>query len=89
MTVRSGRTFTGMTIPDTHPMTLPAAFVTRVHMLDVPASLRAHAAYALGELSGDEWWTVGEFRYEGEEYYDTAVARRVAGQIQYGIEKGE
>lgn len=89
MTVRTGRAFTGEVIPDTHPTTLPAAFVTRVHMFDIPATLREHAAYALGDLSGDEWWTVGEFRYAGESFYDIAVARRDRATILYGIEKGE
>lgn len=81
------KTFVGMAHPDTHPVTTPGEYVKRVHMFDVPTSLREHASYALGELSGREWWTVGEFRYEGEACYDTAVARRTdKGVIEYGIE---
>ena len=84
---RSGRTFAGMVHPDTHPIATPDAYVKRVHMFDVPAPLRDHAHASLGELSGDEWWTVGEFRYAGEFCYDTAVARRnERGQVEYGIE---
>jgi hypothetical protein len=89
--VRSGKTFEGMVFPDTHPLTVPDARVRRVHMFDVPALLRQHAHESLHTLSGEEWWTIGEFRYTREDY-DTAVARRamVAGNmiIEYGIEKG-
>lgn len=89
MVKRSGKTFAGMVYPDTHPVTVPERYVTRVHMFDIPAALREHAAYALGELSGGEWWTVGEFRYAGEDF-DTAIARRVlvGGRmvIEYGVE---
>lgn len=85
-----GKAFTGMVHPDTHPITSPDGYVKRVHMFDIPAPLREHAHYALNDLSGDGWWTVGEFRYEGEGCYDTAVARRVmrGGHVvvEYGIE---
>lgn len=88
--VRSGKTFEGMVIPDTHPLTVPGRSVRRVHMFDVPTTLRQHAHEALHALSGEEWWTIGEFRYTREDY-DTAVARRVmvAGSmiIEYGIEE--
>jgi hypothetical protein len=84
---RSGRTFEGMAYPDAHPLTVPDRFVTRVHMFDVPATLREHAHNALGDLSGNVWWTVGEFRYAGEGCYETAVAcRNRRGQVEYGIE---
>lgn len=86
---RSGKAFAGMVVPDTHPLTVPDRYVSRVHMFDIPASLREHAAYSLNDLSGDQWWTVGEFRYAGEDY-DTAVARRVLRDgrvvVEYGIE---
>jgi hypothetical protein len=85
--VRQGRAFTGGVIPDGLPTTVGDRFVCRVHMFDVPAEVRECAAYALGDLSGGTWWTVAEFRYAGQDVWDTAVARRVGAQIQYGIEK--
>lgn len=84
---RMGRTFVGMAHPDTHPLVVPAKYVKRVHMFDIPAPLREHAHNSLAELSGDVWWTLGEFRYAGEADYDTAVCRRNRrGQIEYGID---
>lgn len=89
MVKRSGKTFAGMVFPDTHPVTVPDRYVRQVHMFDIPAGLREHAAYSLNSLSGGEWWTVGEFRYEGEDF-DTAVARRVLRGsrmvVEYGVE---
>lgn len=86
---RSGKTFEGLAYLDTHPLTVPDRYVTRVHMFDVPAVLRDHACTSLDALSGDEWWTVGEFRYQGEDF-DTAVARRVLREgcmaVEFGIE---
>lgn len=87
---RTGKTFSGMAFPDTHPSTVDNTYVRRTHMLDIPALLRVHAYGALGDLSGDEWWTIGEFRYEGEDY-DTAVARRILRNgrmaVEFGIER--
>lgn len=84
---RTGRTFVGMVYSDTHPIVLPAEYVKRVHMFDVPAPLREHAHNSLAGLEGDVWWTLGEFRYSGEADYDTAVCRRNRqGQVEYGIE---
>lgn len=84
------RRFVGMVHPDTHPLTVEAAHVRPVHLSFVPAPLREHAAYALNDLSGGQWWTVGEFRYRGEGEYDTAVARRVLRDgcmaVEYGLE---
>lgn len=86
---RSGKTFEGMVFPDTHPLTVPTQHVRHVHMFDVPATLRQHAHESLHTLSGEEWWTVGEFRYTRQDY-DTAVARRVTRDghmtVEYGIE---
>lgn len=81
------KAFEGVAITDTHPTIIAAVYVRKVGMFDVPASLREHAVYALGDLSGGVWWTVGEFLYAGESVYDTAVARRVGVQVQYGVEK--
>lgn len=86
--VRSGREFTGMVVPEGLPTEVASRFVRPVHMFDVPAVLREHAGYALGDMSGSRWWTLGEFRYVGEDVCESAVARRVGAQIQYGIEKG-
>lgn len=75
---------------DTHSLSVPVNYVERVHMFDIPTSLREHAHCSLNDLSGDEWWTVGEFRYEDGADYETAVARRVmrSGRVtvEYGIE---
>lgn len=86
---RSGKTFEGMVFPDTHPLSVPDTQVRRVHMFDVPATLRQHAHESLHSLCGEQWWTVGEFRYTRQDY-DTAVARRVTRDghttVEYGIE---
>lgn len=87
--VRQGRAFAGGVVVDGLPTRVGDRFITRVHMFDVPAEVREHAAYALGDLSGSTWWTVAAFRYDGHDMHDTAVARRVGAQIQYGIKKGE
>lgn len=75
---------------DTHPVTVRDRDVEPIALRDVPSELREAAATALGSLSGDEWWTVGEFLDDGETLSDTLVARRVlvGGRmaIQYGVE---
>lgn len=82
-------TFEGMVYPDTHPLTVDSTYVRQVGMFHIPAALRQHAYESLGDLSGDEWWTVGEFRYAGQDY-DTAVARRILRDgrmtMEFGIE---
>lgn len=87
---RVGRSFAGMAFPDASPLVIAECDVQRVHMFDVPSPLREHAHESLGELSGGEWWTVGEFRYADESEYSTAVAKRVmvAGRmvVEYGVE---
>lgn len=91
--VRAHRTFEGMSCPESHPVTVRDRYVTRVHMFDIPTSLRNHAYQTLDALSGGEWWTVGEFLYTGESCYDVAVARRVMREgrmvIEYGVESAE
>lgn len=89
MIVRKGKGFIGNVYTDPAPLPVTTGTVQRVHMFDVPASLREHAVYALGDLSGGQWWTVGEFRYTDSPDYETAVARRVGAQVQYGIGTGE
>lgn len=95
MISRSGRTFDGMVYADSNPCRVSAEYpdhVKRVHMFDVPSTLRAHACTFLDTQAADEtWWTVGEFRYAGAcEDYQTAYARRVIRdgrvQVDYGIE---
>lgn len=86
---RSGKTFEGVVCSVTQPMWIPVHHVRRVHMFDIPAVLRERANYSLNGLAGNEWWTVGEFRYAGEGY-DMAIARRVTrgGRtvVEYGVE---
>ncbi len=73
--------------PDTHPIEISGAGVERVHMFDVPASLREHAHYMLGELSGNVWWSLGTFLAQGETLLDSAVCRRnERSQVEYGVE---
>lgn len=80
----------GSIVPDTHPVTVADKWVKRVHVFDIPVTLREHAHNVLSDLSGDEWWTVGELRYSGQPEYDTAVARRVLRNgrmaVEFGIE---
>lgn len=85
---RQGRTFVGMCHPDSQPVMADDRDVRRVHMLDVPTPLRQHAYESLGDMSGDQWWTVGEFRYTDEPEYDTAVARRVMRNGRMAVEFG-
>lgn len=85
-----GRVFAGMVFPDDAPITSPQEYIKPVHMFGIPAQLREHAHTFLdGEAADGQWWTVGEFRYAGEDYL-TAYARRVIrdGRVQtdYGIE---
>lgn len=87
--VRQHKGFAGMVYPDPVPTTMPDRDVTRVHMFDIPTSLREHACTQLDSMSGGAWWTIGEFRYEGEDY-GVAVARRAlrGGRmaVEYGVE---
>ena len=91
---RSGRVFAGMVYTDSDPCRVSAErpdYVERVHMFDVPSTLRAYACTFLdGEAADGVWWTVGEFRYAGEDYI-TAFARRVIRDgrvtVDYGIER--
>jgi hypothetical protein len=88
--VWSRRSFAGMVYPDVAPLTVGDRWVTRAHVMDIPATLREHACTFLDRQAADgAWWTVGEFRYYGGDYV-TAVARRVlrAGRVavEYGIE---
>ena len=87
-TTTTGRTFGGMVFPDANPVTVDARWVHRVHMFDVPTSLREFAAGVLSPVSGDEWWSIGEFRYTDTPYSDyvTAVARWRRTGIEYGVE---
>lgn len=90
---RSGRVFAGMVYTDSNPCKVSADHpdhVDRVDMFDVPATLREYACTFLdGEAADGTWWTVGEFRYAGEDYI-TAYARRVHRDgriaVDYGIE---
>jgi len=82
------RAFEGMVCPDTHPLTVPDRFVRPVSLFEVPPLLRDYAYQALGDMSGGQWWTVGEFRYQGEEWHDTAVARRVLREGRMTVEFG-
>lgn len=87
---RTYRPFAGMIYPDAAPITVDAEHVRAARAGEVPTLLREHARETLHTLAGDEWWTLGEFRYLGEYDYDTAVARRVTREghssIEYGIE---
>ena len=93
---RSGRVFVGMVYTDSNPCKVSAErpdYVKRVHMFDVPTTLRTYACTFLdGEAADETWWTVGEFRYVGEDYI-TAFACRVYRdgriQVDYGIEREE
>jgi hypothetical protein len=86
-TVQSqGRTFVGMVHPYANPVTVDDRWVYRVHMFDVPTPLREFASGVITPLSGDEWWTIGEFRYADGLDYVTAVARWRRAGIEYGIE---
>lgn len=85
-----GKAFAGMVFPDVAPLAVTDDHVSRVHMFDVPSPLRVHACTFLdGQAADGQWWTVGEFRYEGEDY-GTAFARRVLRDgrvtVDYGIE---
>jgi hypothetical protein len=75
---------------DTHPVTIDSRYVVPVGMFEIPATLRQHAHEVLGDMSGGEWWTIGEFLADGETLADTAVARRRrdAGEmvIVFGVE---
>lgn len=86
---RSARPF-GMVFPDAHPIVMPDEYAKRVHMFDIPASLREHACTVLDTLSGGVWWSIGEFRYAGDMDFTTATARRVLVNgrmaVQYAIE---
>lgn len=84
--VREYKSFTGSVHTDPTPERADAGEIRQVHMFDVPASLREHAAWALGDMPGGAWWTVGQFRYTDSPALKTAVARRMGAQIQYGIE---
>lgn len=78
-------TFDGMVFPDTNPLRVHDEDIRYVHMFDVPTALRNRAYQALDLLPWYEWWTVGEFRYAGEDYV-TAVAHRGAdGRISFGV----
>lgn len=81
----TGKAFAGMTYPDAHPICVPVRHVKQTTMSAIPAPLREHAQACLSAVSGDEWWTIGEFRYAGEDY-TTAVARWKRTGIEYGIE---
>lgn len=90
---RSGRVFAGMVYTDSDPCRVSAErpdYVRRVHMFDVPSTLRAYACTFLDREAADgTWWTIGEFRYAGEDYI-TAFARRVVRDgrvtVDYGVE---
>jgi hypothetical protein len=89
LTARSGKVFEGMAYPEDFPSTVPGGYVTRAHMFDVPGVLRERAVHVLGTREGGVWWTVGEFRYAGEDF-SQAVARRVMRDgrmvVEYGLE---
>ncbi len=75
---------------DSEPMRVRDVSVERVHMFDVPAGLRAHAASIIDGLPVGEWHTLGAFMDDGETLHDTAVVRRVMRDgrlvMEYGIE---
>lgn len=77
--------FSGMVYPDTAPLVAPDTAVKRVHMFDVPTVLRDHAASVVTAVSGDHWWTVGEFRYADEDYV-TAYAQWSRAGVTFGID---
>jgi len=80
------RKFEGMAYPDACPLVVMGADVERVHMFDIPTSLRDHAAKVITPMSGEAWWTIGEFRYAGEDYA-TAVAQWSRAGVTFGIER--
>ncbi len=84
---RQAQTFLGMVHPDSHPVTVANRWVTRVGGCDIPDPLREFAAGVITAMSGDEWWTIGDFRYADNPHtYVTAVARWRRAGIEYGIE---
>lgn len=87
--------FAGMVHTDINPLQVVSTGhpdpIDQVHMFDVPTTLRMHACTFLdGQAADGTWWTVGEFRYAGEDYI-TAFARRVLRDgrvtVDYGIER--
>jgi hypothetical protein len=74
-----------MVYPDAHPVTVPDRYVERVTADEAPAALREFAAGVLSAVSGSEWWTLGEFRYMGEDY-SVLVGRWTRTGIEYGVE---
>lgn len=83
---RGGRVFEGMAYPDANPLRVHDEDIRYVDVSDIPQVLCDRAHQALDLLPSCEWWTVGEFRYAGEDY-STAVARRGAdGRVTFGVE---
>lgn len=80
--------FSGMVYPDASPIMAPDTAVKRVHMFDVPTGLRDHAATVITHMSGDHWWTIGEFRYEGEDY-TTAYGQWSRAGVTFGIDNDD
>jgi hypothetical protein len=82
-----------MVCPDSNPLRVPDDAVRRVHMFDIPTTLRSHAYALLDMLPGGRWWTVGEFQPRPDVYAKTAVARRVLHgdrlAVEFGIESGD
>lgn len=85
--VRENEGFASGVHTDWMPSRVDTRDVRQVDAADVPAALRDHALYAVGDMSGGTWWTAGQFRYADGPGLRTAVARRVGAQIQYGIRK--
>lgn len=92
----SGRVFAGMVYTHSDPCEVSAEYldhVMLVSLLDIPSVLREYACTFLdGEAADGTWWTVGEFRYAGEDY-QTAFARCVDRNgrvsVEYGLESDD
>lgn len=78
----------GGIVPDWYPAVLRELRVERLHVFDVPTTLREHAHNVLPIQREDEsvtWWTIGRMPVDGVSRW--VVAHRMpGGAVAYGLE---